>query len=157
MNIQELKRQLMRDEGFKKVIYICPAGHPTLGCGHMIKEHDPEYGMPVGTRVSEDQCLMYLDQDAKTAVDDCYAIYSNFNVLPGVVKLVLANMAFNIGRSRLSQFVRMNEAVEQLQFNLAADEMVDSRWYHQTGDRSIRLVEEMRLGAEAIMYKGEGS
>jgi len=53
-------------------------------------------------------------------------------------------MAFNLGRPRLSQFKNMIKAVNEGNYKKAADEMVDSRWYHQVGRRSQELVELMR-------------
>lgn len=147
MNIALFKQELMRDEGYVESIYICPAGYPTVGCGHKLRPIDIEFGSPIGTPVSTDRCQLLLDWDVKTAINDCQEIYSNFHELPETVQHVLANMAFNIGRSRLKKFVRMNGHIEDKLFDLAADEMVDSRWYHQTGDRSIRLVAEMRSAA----------
>lgn len=148
MNLELFKQELMRDEGYVTEIYLCPTGHATLGCGHMIKRDDPEYGLRIGAKVTDERCQMYLDWDAKTAINDCQEIYSNFHQLPSRVQHVLANMAFNMGRIRLSKFLRMNGHIENGAFDLAADEMVDSRWYHQTGQRSIRLVDEMRSAAQ---------
>ena len=51
---------------------------------------------------------------------------------------------FNLGRPRLSKFVGMKRGVDAKDWNSAADEMVDSRWYRQVGDRAERLVNRMR-------------
>jgi lysozyme len=53
-------------------------------------------------------------------------------------------MAFNLGRSRLGKFKKMIEAVNEGDYEKAAEEMIDSKWYHQVGNRSIELVEIMR-------------
>ena len=147
MDFERFKRELMRDEGYELQIYMCPAGYPTVGCGHKLVPNDEEYGKPIGTPVSDERCQLLLDWDAKIAINDCQDIYSNFHRLPQAVQHILANMAFNIGRSRLKLFVRMNGYIEEELFDLAADEMVNSRWFHQVGDRSIRLVQQMRSAA----------
>jgi hypothetical protein len=38
----------------------------------------------------------------------------------------------------------MKRGVDEKNWNVAADEMVDSRWYRQVGKRAERLVERMR-------------
>ena len=38
----------------------------------------------------------------------------------------------------------MIAAVKSRDWETAADEMKDSRWYHQVGGRSVRLVQRMR-------------
>ena len=53
-------------------------------------------------------------------------------------------MMFNMGRPRLSKFKGMKRGVDARDWNAAADEMVDSRWYRQVTKRADRLVQRMR-------------
>ena len=53
-------------------------------------------------------------------------------------------MMFNMGRPRLSKFKGMKRGVDARNWNAAADEMVDSRWYRQVTKRADRLVNRMR-------------
>ena len=53
-------------------------------------------------------------------------------------------MMFNMGRPRLYKFVGMRKAIEEKDWNRAADEMIDSRWYKQVTNRAERLVQRMR-------------
>ena len=64
--------------------------------------------------------------------------------LPEEVKRIIANMMFNMGRPRLSKFKGMKAGVDARDWNKAADEMVDSRWYRQVTNRADRLVARMR-------------
>ena len=54
---------------------------------------------------------------------------------------------FGIGHLVLEtdeEFVGMKEGVDHRNWNWAADEMVDSRWYKQVTNRAERLVQRMR-------------
>ena len=51
---------------------------------------------------------------------------------------------FNLGRPRLSAFKGMKRGVDSQNWQAAADQMLDSRWYRQVGARAERLVERMR-------------
>ena len=51
---------------------------------------------------------------------------------------------FNMGYTRLSKFKGMKRGVDAKDWNKAADEMVDSRWYKQVTNRAQRLVDRMR-------------
>ena len=53
-------------------------------------------------------------------------------------------MMFNLGYPRLSAFKGMKRGVDSRDWDAAADEMVDSRWYNQVTNRANRLVERMR-------------
>jgi lysozyme len=57
-------------------------------------------------------------------------------------------MMFNMGRPRLSKFKGMKAGVDARDWNKAADEMVDSRWYTQVPNRARRLVDRMRALAD---------
>ena len=77
-------------------------------------------------------------------MSDCNKLYPDFEDLPEEVQQIIANMMFNLGRPRLSKFVGMKRGVDVKDWNSAADEMVDSRWYRQVGARADRLVNRMR-------------
>ena len=53
-------------------------------------------------------------------------------------------MMFNMGLTRLSKFRGMKNGVDARDWERAADEMVDSRWYNQVTKRADRLVVRMR-------------
>ena len=67
-------------------------------------------------------------------------MFSQFDSLPEEIQLVLANMCFQLGRPRLSQFKNMIAAVEDLDWARMADEMEDSKWFRQTPERAKRLI-----------------
>jgi lysozyme len=144
MNIEELRKQLEIDEGVVHEIYLDHLDLPTFGIGHLITESDPEHGKPVGTAVSEERVIEAFEQDVKTTMSECRLLYPDFDELPEEVKQIIANMMFNMGRPRLSKFKGMKAGIDARDWNRAADEMVDSRWYRQVTKRADRLVERMR-------------
>ena len=144
MNIQQLKLELERDEGIVYKIYNDHLGYPTFGIGHLVVERDPEYGKEIGTYVPEYRVIKAFKQDIKTVLSDCNRLYEDFEDLPEEVQRVIANMMFNMGYTRLSKFRGMKRGVDARDWNDAADEMVDSRWYNQVTNRATRLVERMR-------------
>lgn len=144
MDVNKLKKELAIDEGVKHEIYLDHLGYPTFGIGHLIKKDDPEYGSPVKTPVSEERVDECFKEDIKITLGDCLTLYDDFYELPEEVQLIIANMMFNMGLPRLSKFRGMKRGVDAQDFNKAADEMVDSRWYSQVPNRSARLVERMR-------------
>jgi lysozyme len=77
-------------------------------------------------------------------LSECKLLYPDFEDLPEEVKQIIANMMFNMGRPRLSKFKGMKAGVDARDWNCAADEMVDSRWYRQVTKRADRLVQRMR-------------
>ena len=144
MDIDKLREEIKYDEGSVNKIYLDHLGLPTFGIGHLVLESDPEKGWEVGTDVREDRCIEAFNSDIKNVLSDCYKLYPDFDDLPEEVQRIVANMMFNMGRPRLSKFKGMKRGVDAKDWNAAADEMVDSRWYRQVTKRADRLVERMR-------------
>ena len=121
----------------------------TTGVGHLITETDEEYGKPVGTVVEQERVRNLFALDMAVTVDECKVLYKDFDDLPEECQHIICNMMFNMGRPRLSKFKGMKAGVDARDFNSAADEMVDSRWYTQVPNRARRLVDRMRALAES--------
>ncbi len=144
MNLDQLRKELEIDEGVVNEIYLDHLGYPTFGIGHLVTESDPESGQKVGTAVSDERVRSAFETDVVSVIDDCNKLYDDFDELPEEVQLIIANMMFNMGRTRLSKFRGMKRGVDARDWNTAADEMVDSRWYRQVTNRADRLVQRMR-------------
>jgi len=144
MNINTLREELERDEGRVDAIYLDHLGYPTFGIGHLITDDDPEHGSPVDTPVSDLRVVEAFEDDVQNVLTDCEKLYVQWEHLPEEVQLIIANMMFNMGYPRLSKFKGMKRGVDNRNWNQAADEMVDSRWYNQVTKRADRLVTRMR-------------
>jgi len=144
MNIEKLRVDLENDEGVKYEIYLDHLDLPTFGIGHLVRDEDPEQGLPVGTAVSADRVAEVFESDIEITIGDCERLYPDFYELPDEVQLIVANMCFNLGFPRLSAFKGMKRGIDAQDWDAAADEMVDSKWYYQVPNRAERLVQRMR-------------
>jgi len=144
MNLDQLRLELAEDEGCKYEIYLDHLGLPTTGIGHLITENDEEHGMSVGTPVSEERVAMLFRRDIAVTVEDCNRMYDNFSDIPEEAQLILANMMFNLGYTRMSKFKLLRGAVEVRDWNECAAQMEDSKWFDQVPNRAKRLCKRMR-------------
>ena len=144
MNIDELRQEIQNDEGRVNSVYLDHLSLPTIGIGHLIKESDPEHGLPVGTVVDDERVNELFDQDIKVTLSECEQLYGNFNDLPEEVQKILANMMFNLGRPRLSKFRKLCKAVADRDWQECAVQMEDSRWHKQVTNRANRLISRMK-------------
>jgi len=143
MNLEKLRTEIAEDEGVVYKVYLDHLGLPTCGIGHLITEYDEEFGKPVGTRVTEDRVIELFDADVQSVLNDCQNLYKNLFALPEEIQLIVANMMFNMGYTRLSQFKMMKAAVEAGNWLEAAEQMKDSRWAKQVPNRANRLIARM--------------
>jgi GH24 family phage-related lysozyme (muramidase) len=114
MNKDALREELAEDEGCRYEIYLDSLGLPTFGIGALVKEHDPEYGLPVGTPVSEDRVRQRFNLDIAVTIEDCRRLCDNVGVDFNELDLrypdgalALCNMCFNLGYPRHSKFKKM--------------------------------------------------
>lgn len=145
MNLQKLQEELTADEGCKFVTYKCTEDKLTFGIGHLVLESDPEYNLPVGTVVSPDRVTECFDRDIQSVLADCERLYPDFYSLPEEAQLIIANMMFNLGLPTLSKFKNMKKHVDEEDWEMAANEMENSRWFKQVPNRAERLVDRMRM------------
>ena len=143
MDIDKLREELKIDEGVKYEIYLDHLSLPTLGVGHLIKDTDPENGLPVGTKIEEERVNELFDEDIQVTIQECKYLYNDFDDLPEEAQRIIANMMFNLGRPRLSRFLKMKQHVDNRDFVSASEEMKDSKWYRQVTNRAQRLCDRM--------------
>ena len=138
MNIEQLRQELKIDEGVKYEVYLDHLGLPTCGIGHLIKDTDPEQGLEVGTAISEERVNELFDEDIQVTLQECRYLYEDFDDLPEEAQRIIANMMFNLGRPRLSRFLKMKQHVDKRNFVSASEEMKNSKWYMQVTNRPDR-------------------
>ena len=143
IDVDQLREQLIIDEGQVNEIYNDHLGYATFGIGHLVTESDPEQGQAVGTPVSEDRVKACFEQDVETVIDDCKILHEGWDDYPQEVKQIVANMMFNMGRTRLSKFKKHNAALDMHDWKTAAVEGRDSRWYKQVTNRAERLMSRL--------------
>lgn len=129
-------KQLPIDEGMPNKPYRDTVGKLTIGVGRNLDDN--------GLR--DDEIALMLRNDIAQAEKDARAVCQTFNALSDARKAVLVNMAFNMGRTRLAGFVNMLQAINEQDFEEAAEQMLDSKWAKQVGNRAIRLAKAMREG-----------
>jgi lysozyme len=160
-----LKDQLILHEGMKLKPYKCPANKWTIGVGRNLEDvglsRDEQLKL-FGTSglnreeiidgllvrgISEEEALFLLDNDIKKCVNDVKK-FPWFESLDPVRQKVIVDMRFNLGLAGLKKFRKMIGHLEVGAYSKAAEEMKNSKWYHQVGTRARRLVEMMRTGED---------
>lgn len=152
MASKALLDQLKVDEQSGKAAltsYICPAGHWTIGWGHNLEAHpDPRFPARAGTTCTIEQADAWLAEDVASAQAGLITRWPWMVRLPRGVFEALTNIAFNMGVQRFAGFVQTLAALEAHNFVLAADELEDSLWFRQVGNRGKRVVAQVRRGEE---------
>jgi lysozyme len=137
MTMHSIEDQLILHEGMRLRPYRCTAGKLTIGVGRNLEDKG----------ISHHEAMMLLRNDIEEITGQLER-HSWYVALGPVRRKVLIDMAFNLGVQGLSKFRKMIGALKRADYEAAADEMVNSRWYRQVGERGRRLERMMRTGQD---------
>lgn len=137
--IEQLRKQLMRQEGFRSYAYQDSEGYWTIGYGRLIDQR-------LGGGITEQEAMILLDGDISRARQEAFTAWPWLITLDATRQDVVTNMVFNIGIPRLSGFKKMLAALQAGDYNEAANQMLDSKWAQQVGLRASELSQQMRTG-----------
>ena len=135
----KLRKLIIRYEGYKDIVYADTLGLPTVGIGHMDKK------LTIGTKVSEEQIEAYYTDDIKYAIAVAKKAVKDFDGLDEARQLTLIQLAFNLA-NKLFQFKDTLKAIDERDFNKAADCLADSKWYKQVGNRGKETCITLKTG-----------
>lgn len=120
-------------EGLRLKPYRCTAGKLTIGYGRNLDD--------VG--ISQAEADMLFERDFAMAESEvkrlCKANQIDWENLIEQRFYVLTDMMFNLGYTRLSKFKKFLYALKTGSYEAAANEMLDSNWAKQVGNRAIKL------------------
>jgi lysozyme len=150
-SLDDIYNFIKANEGSSGKIYKDPAGNLAIGIGFNIdrpfaKKWFQQLGIDYnaarnGSKIlTDDEIKKLFQRDAELALLNAKKFVSNFDSLPYDVKLVLIDMSFNLGENRLSKFIKLKNALEKNDFQEAAKEMKNSKWYNQVKNRGEKLV-----------------
>lgn len=137
MNIEEMKKELIRDEGLRLKPYRCPAGKLTIGVGRNLED----------TGITEVEAEMLLAYDIERFGYQLDRAIPWWRALNEVRQRVLLNMAFNMGTAKLMEFTITLANVRAGRWKEAAAGMRSSKWARQVGARAERLAKMMETGS----------
>ena len=136
----EIARKLIqKHEGFRERVYVDTVGVPTGGWGHAFL---PNSWLP--TYIWE----LIFEEDFAIARRDAEHLMIDYDIPhPGLPrKLVLIDMAFNLGYYKLKRFKRMFTSLKEKNYKQAAKQMLESKWATQVGTRAKALSHIMETG-----------
>jgi len=134
INMKEMTKQLELHEGIRLKPYYCTSGKLTIGIGRNLEDNG----------ISKAEATFMLQNDLVRLIEELDNQIPWWRDLSDVRRRILVDMAFNMGTFGLTKFKNMLAAAREGDFDKAADEMMNSRWAEQVGQRAKRLSDAMR-------------
>ena len=120
-DLNNLKEQIAKHEGYEPKVYKCTNGYDTIGYGFAIKD----------LYMDKEVADLILDQKInkllkRISADEDWGDW--FLEKPQAIQEVLINMIYQIGFSGVKKFRKTIQYIKDDNFLLAGEEMLDSKW-----------------------------
>ena len=135
MYLQPAIELIKKHEGLKLKPYKCSAGKLTIGYGRNLEDNG----------ISQVEAEELLQNDVQRCYIECMKV-SFWYKLNEARQVVLLDMCYNLGISRLKGFKKMLAALEGVDYEKAAKEMLDSKWAFDVKTRAKELAQIMKKG-----------
>lgn len=96
--------------------------------------------------ISEDEALYLFQNDKARVIASCRKEFDWFDKLDDIRKMVVIDMAFNLGLDGFKEFQKTLYYIRAGLYENAAIEMLDSKWAQQVRGRALELSEMMKTG-----------
>ena len=136
MNKEKLINLLKKHEGIRLKPYLDTVGKLTIGVGRNLDD--------VG--ISKDEAEMMLLNDIDRSIHDLDHHLPWWINLDETRQTVLIDMCFNLGISRLLGFENTLKSIESGNYEIASQQMLQSKWAIQVGNRAKELSQMMKEG-----------
>lgn len=149
---EKMSKLLQAHEGLNLIPYEDSGGHITIGYGHLIRAHENlEFKMNVPITLSRAEEIFQKDYDLAIDLSGNFEWFWSLN---HVRKLVIVELIFNLGASKIRSFKKFLGAVERGDWETAANELLYSKWAKQVGEtRSNDLASLIRTGDPLLIPK----
>ncbi|EGP07326.1 hypothetical protein CSIRO_3058 [Bradyrhizobiaceae bacterium SG-6C] len=97
------------------------------------------YGLNLQEGISQAEAEWLLKNRILVGINNARSLIPSFDALSDARKIAFANMAYNLGATRMKGFKNMLSAVSKGDFRKASAEMLSSLWARQVGARARRL------------------
>jgi len=156
-NAENFVNKLIAHEGLRLQVYKDTLGIDTIGIGRNLEDRGitkeeldwmdiPNMDAVYEYGITEADAMYLAKNDVQIVEKELVRAHPCVDKLDAVRQLVLMDMAFNMGVPRLRKFTKMWNAIHENKFDIAAKEMLDSRWAVQVKSRSTKLAHAMHHG-----------
>ena len=140
MSYSDLKARIKEHEGFVPKIYKDQLGFKTIGYGHLVLPTDK---FAEGVTYKKKDLEEVFDKDFNIAKSNANQLIIGLP-LHHQAKCVIIEMVFQLGIGGVSKFKNMWRALKQNDYQIASEEMLDSKWAKQTPKRAEELSSVMK-------------
>ena len=141
LDLLKLADQLIHHEGMECFPYTDTVGKVTIGVGRNLTDRG----------LTKEECRHLLANDIEISVGELKMNFHWFAKLDDTRQAALVDLHFNLGINRLKTFTKTLRLIEKCilgddLWSKVAEELLDSKWAGQVGQRAQPLARMLALG-----------
>jgi len=143
MDLFKLKKQLSLHEGVRLQKYLDSRGYWTIGVGHNLNAKPLNFDISNG--ITMDQAMSILDTDLMVTIAFLTKNCPWWLTFDDVRQRAITDLTFNI-MGKLLDFHHMIDAITKQDWHRAHDELMNSDFAHEVGQRAVDLSLQLLTG-----------
>ena len=140
MNIEKLKDEIQKEEGYRDTIYKDHLGFATIGYGHLVRPSD---NFKEGVKYDRKRLLKVFDYDFQISYQDSMDLCKDLDI-HDEAKEIIIHMCYQLGKPKTAKFKKMFEALRNKDYIEAGLQMEASLWAKQTPNRAQEMSDHMK-------------
>ena len=140
-DVNALMKQIKDHEGKRLEVYKDTVGKDTIGYGHLVQPGEDFSG-----GITDQQADEMFDRDFESHLKGARQT-PGYNLADQTRKGAMVDLAYNMGPSWHKKWPSFSAAATAGDWETAADELVNSKWYGQVGKRAPTIVNMIRTGS----------
>lgn len=132
----KLQQKIWDEEGFRPNMYLDTLHVPTIGVGFNLET----------ILMPKHVARVWLDSILCDLLSELSASHDWFIELNEARQIVIVDMCYQMGVAGMLKFKKMIDALKAEKWEVAANELMDSRYADQTQNRAMRNAEILRTG-----------
>jgi len=126
---------IKKHEGLSLTVYQCTTGANTIGYGRNLDTNG----------ITKQEAELLLMNDIKNATKQAKTL-DFYQGLTAARQEVIIELVYNLGLKGFKTFTRAIKAIERADYEVAGNELLDSKWCRQVGLRALTLSNTMKNG-----------
>ncbi len=140
ISVSQVGDLIWKEEGFIPHVYDDQKGFQTLGPGILVDRRR-------GGGISPTEGRFLMENRIRLAEEECIRRFTWWWKLNEVRQQVIVCMVYQMGGATVSGFKKMAAAIQNEDWEAAANEMLDSEWHRKDSPaRARRMAKIMRTG-----------
>ena len=131
-----MMRLLELNEGLKLKPYVDTVGKVTIGLGRNLTDRG----------ITRAEAFMMARTNVEEEIQNLLLSDAYITLMDPVRQAAVIDLAYNLGISKWRQFRRTRDHLAAGEYELAAEDLMDSKWFRQVGLRGPRIVKMIVTG-----------